>query len=130
MIELLGWLGAALLAICGLPQLIKSSKSTITIKGVSLLFLLIWILGEIFTLIYVFIKAFRWPLIFNYLFNILIISGLLLIYFLYKDKEDHDLIKELFYKICSSRWFLWTFPFLISENLYFLGIAVYNLFFV
>jgi uncharacterized protein with PQ loop repeat len=83
LIESIGWIGAVLLATCGLPQLIKTVKSK-DVSGLSLLFIVWWLLGEIFVLSYVLYKAFRWPLIFNYAFNILVC--MVLIFYFYKLK--------------------------------------------
>jgi len=69
MIEVIGWIGALLLATCGLPQLIKTLR-TRSFDGLSLTFVTWWLLGEVLTLAYVAYVAFRWPLIFNYGFNI------------------------------------------------------------
>jgi len=115
MIDVIGWLGAFLFAICGLPQLIKSLQHTASTKGLSLIFLLMWLVGEIFTIIYVCYRAFKWPLFLNYLFNIAIVSGILMIYFFYKDKQDQDLLKAFYYKgmlLCN--------PILMTENFMFM----------
>jgi len=72
MLELFGWVGSILLAFCGLPQAIESYK-TKSSYGVTWGLILMWLLGEIFTLIYVFPKS-DLPLIFNYTANILFIS--------------------------------------------------------
>lgn len=67
--ETIGYIGSIMLACCGLPQAyhsIKTGKS----EGLSLGFLLLWSLGEIFTLIYIIPKA-DIPLLLNYSCNIL-----------------------------------------------------------
>lgn len=74
--NIIGWIGGILLGLCALPEAIHTVE-----KGQndsSWLFLLMWILGEICLLIYVAPKK-EWPLIFNYIFNILLIS--ILIYY-------------------------------------------------
>jgi Flp pilus assembly protein TadB len=65
-----GWLSTIFLATCGIPMLYKAYKDG-NADGVSALFLLMWILGEIFGLIYV---TWLWslPLIANYLFNLIL----------------------------------------------------------
>jgi len=73
MIEVLGWLGSTCLALCALPQVIQCVKQKHA-KGVSFWFLLLWLLGEIFTMIYVFAQhGLDLPLTCNYLINILFI---------------------------------------------------------
>ncbi len=81
-IEIIGWIGAFLLATCGLPQLFKTIK-TKNFSGLSLTFIVWWLAGEVLTLTYILYKAFRWPLIFNYSINIsvcLVIIGLFFIW--------------------------------------------------
>ncbi len=47
-IEIVGWIGAILLATCGLPQLYKSIK-TKDFRGLSMLFILWWGLSDMLT---------------------------------------------------------------------------------
>lgn len=75
MLESLGWLGGALLAACGLPQAIKSWRQKHSF-GLSIWFLLMWLFGEIFVLIYV-LPKWHWPLIFNYSANIVLVLVIL-----------------------------------------------------
>ena len=77
--EAIGWLGAVLLATCGLPQLFKTIK-TKNFDGLSLTFLFWWLFGEVFVLFYVIQKAFRWPLIFNYGINIIVVFIILFLF--------------------------------------------------
>ena len=73
--EFIGWIGSILFAICAIPQAIQSYKQKHS-NGVSKLFLTLWLLGEIFTTIYVFPKH-DIPLLFNYAVNfacVLVIS--------------------------------------------------------
>lgn len=77
-LEAAGWIGSVLFAICGLPQAIACIR-TGNAQGVDGLFLLAWLLGEIFTLIYVWPRS-DWPLIFNYTMNLVFV----LIIFKYK----------------------------------------------
>lgn len=70
--NLIGWIGSILLALCGLPiafEAFKNKKSDI-----NWMFLLMWGMGEIFTLIYVSSKSDVLPLMFNYGLNILFLS--------------------------------------------------------
>lgn len=73
--EFIGWLGGSLLAICGLPQAIKSYKEGHS-RGIDNAFIWMWMIGEILCLLYVslWIKPLSLPLVANYIFNILIIS--------------------------------------------------------
>lgn len=73
--ETIGWIGSILLAFCGLPQAWESWK-TKSSAGLTWGFLLMWGLGEIFTIIYI-IPKWHWPLIFNYTANIIFISIIL-----------------------------------------------------
>lgn len=72
MLNTIGWVGSICLAICGLPQVYKSWK-TKRADDISMLFLILWGLGELLTLIYVF-PTFQLPLIFNYVTNIVLIG--------------------------------------------------------
>jgi len=81
-IEFIGWLGAFLFAWCGLPQLIKAFR-TKRVDGLSLIFLMMWLFGEFFSLIYVLFTAPRPPLIFNYIFNLFVVFGILFIFVIY-----------------------------------------------
>jgi uncharacterized protein with PQ loop repeat len=71
MLEVIGWAGAFLFCVCGLPQAWKSIKEGHS-DGLSTAFLQMWIWGEILTLIYV-LPKWHWPLIANYVFNIILI---------------------------------------------------------
>lgn len=82
-IEIIGWVGAVLLATCGLPQLFKTIKDK-DLHGLSFVFIVWWLLGEILVLTYVLYQAFKWPLIFNYGINILVCF--ILIFYFYKYK--------------------------------------------
>jgi len=71
--ELIGWIGSFLFAICALPLSYQSYKDGHS-RGVNQLFLLLWLGGEIFTTIYVLLKhGVDLPLLANYAFNILLI---------------------------------------------------------
>ena len=65
--NIIGWLSALLLACCGIPQCIKSYKEKNS-RGISGLFIVLWTLGEILGLIYVYNN---WDIILftNYLAN-------------------------------------------------------------
>ncbi|MBN2890248.1 MAG: hypothetical protein JXL97_00135 [Bacteroidales bacterium] len=83
--EVIGWFGAALFAICALPQAIKTFK-TKKADDLSWLFLLLWFFGEIFTFAYLIIDDIKintthFPLYINYFFNTVIV-----IYLMYAKK--------------------------------------------
>jgi uncharacterized protein with PQ loop repeat len=76
----IGWIGAILFAICGIPQAYQCYKQKHA-HGLSWPFLLTWFGGEVLTLVYIFLKpTLDIPLVFNYVFNLLA----LLIIFYYK----------------------------------------------
>lgn len=81
--ETIGWIGSILLAFCGLPQAIESYK-TKNSDGLTWAFLIMWGVGEIFTIIYI-IPKWHWPLIFNYTANIIFIS--IILYYKIKPKR-------------------------------------------
>ena len=66
--ESLGWLGSALFSICGLPQAIECARAGHA-RGLNWFFLLAWLFGELFTIIYVWPKQ-DWILLSNYLVNL------------------------------------------------------------
>lgn len=92
MMVFIGWVGAVLFAFCGLPQAIKTYR-TKQAKDFSILFLIMWLGGEVFTFSYVFhdntVKS-NWqlPLLFNYLLNTIIVVYLLYAKFLYGRTTD------------------------------------------
>lgn len=75
--ETIGWLGAMLFAICGLPQAYQSIKDKHS-KGLNWFFLLAWFGGEILTIIYVFPKM-DLPLLANYFINMIFL--LIMLYY-------------------------------------------------
>lgn len=75
MLLILGWIGAICLSLCAVPQVIRSIR-TKKADDISAAFLILWLLGEFLTLIYVFPK-FDFPLIANYMANIIFISIIL-----------------------------------------------------
>jgi len=81
--EMIGWFGSILLAFCGLPQAIESYK-TKSSEGLTWGFILMWFVGEIMTIIYVFPKM-DLPLLFNYSANIIFLS--VIIYYKVKRKQ-------------------------------------------
>ena len=72
---MIGWMGAILFAICGLPQAIQCAREGHA-KGLNWFFLLAWFWGEVLTIIYVWPKA-DYPLLFNYFLNLLFLVVIL-----------------------------------------------------
>jgi uncharacterized protein with PQ loop repeat len=81
--EYIGWIGGILLAFCGLPQAIESYR-TKSSAGLTWGFLIMWGVGELFTIVYV-IPKWHWPLIFNYTANIIFIS--IIVYYKIKPQK-------------------------------------------
>lgn len=73
MIERVGWLGATLLAACGVPLVVQTIVDGHA-RGVSLWFLLMWWAGEVCTLVYILRKARTRQLVTNYLANMAMVS--------------------------------------------------------
>ncbi len=67
--ELIGWAGSILFAACGIPQAYESYNKGNS-NGLTWAFLLMWLGGEVLTLIYI-IPKLDWPLLFNYSCNLL-----------------------------------------------------------
>lgn len=78
-LESVGWLGFMLLALCGVLQLLTTIK-TKTFDGLSISFIIVWFIGEIFAFIYVVAKGFSFSLLFNYGVNIIVCVWILVIY--------------------------------------------------
>lgn len=74
--EYIGWTGALLFAICGLPQAYQSWRDGHS-RGLNWFFLLAWAGGEVLTVIYVWPKG-DVPLLTNYFVN-----GIFLVIMLY-----------------------------------------------
>jgi len=68
MLELIGWIGGLCLAICAVPQAIHAYKVK-HCNGITSWCLMLWLVGEILTAVYVFPKQ-DYPLLFNYSINI------------------------------------------------------------
>ena len=85
-IDILGWLGSALLASCGLPQ-VWTTYRTKTVKGLSLAMLLTWHFGGLFMLIYICVVAPALPVIVNYALNAVSTTSLLVMYWMYRNNK-------------------------------------------
>lgn len=75
MMDIIGWIGALMLAVCGLPQCVKSIKDKHS-DGISMGFILLWLFGEIFSTIYV-IHQKEYPIVFNCLMNLVFVNIIL-----------------------------------------------------
>lgn len=84
MVDIIGYIGAACLALCAAPQAIKSFKEKRTM-GISFWFLILWYVGEVFTLVYIAMTTMQIPLVINYVFNILCLT--VIIYYWRKDDK-------------------------------------------
>jgi uncharacterized protein with PQ loop repeat len=71
-LEIIGFIGSLSLAVCGIPQAWMSFKQGHS-EGISLGFLLLWTVGEIFTILYVLPMA-NAPLLLNYSCNLIFLS--------------------------------------------------------
>jgi len=94
-IKIIGLVGSLLLCFCGLPEVWKAFKNK-NANGLTTLFVVLWALGEVFTLTYVIIEHPKdIPLLLNYIFSGIVIS----IIFFYKFKEKTIcLIKKIIKK--------------------------------
>jgi uncharacterized protein with PQ loop repeat len=92
--ELIGWLGAFLLATCGLPQAWKTYR-TKKCEDLSWVFILFWFGGEVLTLTYIILNNlkvgnFQPPLYFNYGLNIAILFYLIYAKMRYKQSNKSN----------------------------------------
>lgn len=88
--ETIGWIGNILFAVCGLPQVIKTYR-TKKANDLSILFLWMWLLGELLTFIYILIGDYETgiahlPLYFNYVVNIFMACYLIWAKYIYPQK--------------------------------------------
>lgn len=75
--EIAGWISSAALALCALPQVLHTWRTGKT-DGISLVFLTLWLVGELFGFVYIagFDKT-PWPIVVNYIANIIAIVYLI-----------------------------------------------------
>jgi MtN3 and saliva related transmembrane protein len=88
--ETIGWVGNISFAICGIPQVIKTYR-TKSAKDLSVLFLWLWLFGEVLTFIYIVVGDWEtsiahFPLYFNYIVNIFMAAYLLYAKLVYPKK--------------------------------------------
>lgn len=83
--DLIGWVGSVAFAVCGIPQAWECVKNR-SAKGISPLFVGLWLIGEVCYVISVFMK-FGWVhwMMFNYITNIVSIA--VIVYYLVRDKR-------------------------------------------
>lgn len=79
LLESIGWLGFTMLAFCGVLQLLTTLK-TKSFDGLSISFIIVWLIGEIFAFIYVTCKGFSFSLLFNYGVNIIVCVWILILF--------------------------------------------------
>lgn len=70
--ELIGWIGSTLLALCAIPLAWECYKQKHS-NGISNTFLAMWLVGEILTFAYVLPKQ-DYPLLLNYSLNIICLA--------------------------------------------------------
>lgn len=75
--ELIGVIGSVAFATCAIPQVVECYRKR-SAEGLSWMFLILWAIGELFTIIYIWPKQ-DWILLGNYFFNSLCL--LVMIYF-------------------------------------------------
>ena len=83
--EMIGYMGGLLLAICGIPEVIRTLKDSRCHLGWP--FLLLWFFGEVFMITYA-VHLWDFPLIFNYLFNIVLVG--IMLFFKIKNLRKWD----------------------------------------
>ena len=88
--ETIGWVGNILFAVCGLPQVIKTFRSK-SANDLSIVFLWLWLWGEILTFLYILISDWQtglahFPLYFNYIVNIFMAVYLIYAKYIYPKK--------------------------------------------
>ena len=70
MIDIISWAGSICFALCGIPQAWQSYRQGHS-NGLSWPFLILWFMGELFTIIYVAVEVRSLPLLVNYGCNFL-----------------------------------------------------------
>lgn len=73
---MIGWIGSILLALCAVPELIRTIRMKKCHIGWGML--LTWYFGEILVLYYIMSSLWSAPMIFNYVLNIAIISVMII----------------------------------------------------
>lgn len=87
--NVIGWIMSASFTGCGVPQAWKSYRDGHS-KGLSLYFLLLWIIGEVCGVFYSFeFTPFPWPLFINYSVSTIITFIIMKYYFFPRDKNGN-----------------------------------------
>jgi len=73
--ELVGWVGSFFFAVCCIPQTFQCWKQGHG-RGLNWAFLITWLLGELCMIYYIWPNR-DWPLLVNYIFNLLCLLGIL-----------------------------------------------------
>lgn len=89
--EIIGLIGAFAFAISALPQAWKSYDEGHS-RGVSAGLLWLWLIGEVFTLIYT-LPLWKIPLLLNYGGNLVLL--LIIMYYKYYEREEETLMGDL-----------------------------------
>lgn len=88
MMNILGWAGSILLALCAIPQAYKSFSEKQT-SDISPSFLWMWFIGEWMAMVYVFFEKYSLPLLLNYAANIIFIAVIMWFYYFPKKKVNN-----------------------------------------
>lgn len=73
--EILGWIGSIAFALSAIPQMFKSYKDKNS-DGLAWGLLILWIVGELFSLLYV-LPLNQYPMITNYIVNLIFLFVIL-----------------------------------------------------
>lgn len=91
MLELIGWIGGICFALCAIPQAYKSWKDGHS-EGITWGLLILWIVGEVFSLVYVWPTQ-KWPLIVNYA-SALLWTSIITWYKIFSRGEEGDVRRK------------------------------------
>lgn len=84
MYDAIGWIGSILFAVCAIPQALQCYKQGHGV-GLSWVFLLCWLFGELLTTVYIWPKQ-DWPLLFNYAINLACLA--IIIYYKLRPRDS------------------------------------------
>lgn len=85
LMDSIGWIGNTALALCALPLAIQAIKTTKRLD-LNIPFMLLWTIGEAFTLVYSFSIG-KAPLVLNYIVNL---SCLAIVWLAWIARKDED----------------------------------------
>jgi uncharacterized protein with PQ loop repeat len=95
MIEIIGWIGSLLFAVCCIPQVIKVYRTHRT-NDLSWMFLFLWFFGEVLSALYLILSGkIILPILFNYVLNFLQLCYILFAKFKYdyKFKKNNKIVQ-------------------------------------